>query len=165
MRLRRASDHRDAMALVELAVVLPILLLLLLGSIEVGFMLRAQSRLLMLARVAARAAAAGEAEARIWERLQNAAPDMDMDRLTLTLEVQTYTGGGTWDPTWRPLYDDGEHNHAPPNSVVRATLEYRYRLLVPGLFTFLVDDPEEGTRTLRARIAMPDLKCRETRSR
>ena len=147
--------RRSGMALVELAVVLPILLLLLLGSIEVGFMLRAQSRLLMLARVAARAAAAGEAEAKIWDRLQSAAPNMDMQRMTMTLEVRTYTGGGTWDSEWMPLYDDGEHNYAPPNSIVRVTLEYHYRLMVPGLFTFLVDNPEEGTRTLKARVAMP----------
>ncbi len=151
----RTGKKRQGLALVELAIVLPVLLLLLMGSIEVGMILRAQSRLLMLGRIAARAAAAGEAEALILDRIQNAAPNIDLDRLTLTLEVKTYTGGGTWDENWMPLYDDGEHNFAPPNSIVRVTLEYRYRLLVPGLFGFLVDDPKEGTRTLRVRVAMP----------
>lgn len=155
MAQRRWLANGKAVALVELAVVLPVLLLLLLGSIEVGLMLRTQSKLLMLGRIAARAAAAGEAEERIWERIMNAAPNFDPDRMTLTLEVRTYTGGGTWDEEWQPLYDDGEHNAAPPNSIVRVTLEYRYRLMVPGLFPFLVDDPQEGTRTLRVRMAMP----------
>lgn len=147
--------NRRGLATVELAIVAPVLLVLLFAIIEFGLLFGAVSELNTVARIAARAAAAGESEERILERLcavSGAIPPGDM---TLTLEYREYIADGVWDDTWYPVQSYGDNNMVPPGSLIRATVEYDYKLLVPGLFPFLVDDQEAGTKHLSASVTMP----------
>ncbi len=73
MRRPRARDDRGAAA-VELALVLPVLLLVVFGVVDFGRMLHAQLRLSQAAREGARAAALG-ADART--RVTRATPGLD----------------------------------------------------------------------------------------
>lgn len=53
------------------------------------------------------------------------------------------------------MQSEGDFNTIPLNSHVRATVVYDYHVLAPGLMSFILDDPEEGTKRLSARVAMP----------
>ena len=155
-RLRRGSCRAcQGIASVELAIVAPVLIFIMFAIMEFGVLFSVAVQLEAMARTAARAAAAGESWNRAWQRTEPLRCNLDCSRLSLVLEYKEYLGDGQWADDWQPLQSDGSFNTAPANSIIRATVIYHHKLLLPGLFTFLVDDPEEGTKALVARVAMP----------
>lgn len=70
-------------SLVEFALVLPLLLLLLLGTIEFGRILGTYLMMVNLSREGARAAAVGESDTVIEERIYSATPLLDPARLSV----------------------------------------------------------------------------------
>ena len=156
MRVWKRATERTArgVASAEAAIVLPILLLLLFGIAELGLMLRAGFELNSMTREAARALAAGEGESVVMLRISEAGTALDLAQMTVTLEFCAYQGSGTWSSTWQPVQSNGDFNTVPTHARVRARLTYNHRLLLPGMLPFLVDDPEQGTRTLRSSVMM-----------
>lgn len=156
MRVWKRATRGTALgvASAEAAIVLPILLLLLFGIAEVGLMLRAGFELNTMTREAARALAAGEGQSVVMLRISDAGRAIDMEQVTVTLEFRAYQGSGTWSSTWQAVQSAGDVNTVPTHARVRARLAYNHRLLLPGLLWFLVDDLEQGTKTLLSSITM-----------
>ncbi|MCD6351380.1 MAG: pilus assembly protein [Armatimonadetes bacterium] len=153
LRSARLTRKRGT-ATIEFALVLPVLCMLFLGVLELGMMVVTRCRLDEIARAAVRAAAAGESYDRIMQRVQVLANGLDMDRLQVTVEYRQYLGMGEWDDVWTPMQSQGESNTISLNSQIRVTAVYEYHALVPGLVSFMLDDPEQGTKTIASQAAM-----------
>lgn len=76
--LRRTREQRGA-AMVELALLLPLLLLLIFGIIQFGRAYNAKIELAGAVREGARSAALGDTEAEVKERIKSAAPAVRLD--------------------------------------------------------------------------------------
>ncbi len=145
--------HRGV-ASVEFAIVAPILILLMFGIVEMGLMFRSAIQLNNVARDAARAAAAGESTTLIAARVAETASGLDATQLTSAFTYRAYIGDGVWGTTWYEVTDLGNYNTVPFCAQVRATITYNHHIMIPGLFRFLVDNQETGTRTLTAAVTM-----------
>jgi Flp pilus assembly protein TadG len=142
--------------LVEFAVAGPVMCLLLFSISEFGLMFRTLVQLNGVAREAGRAASAGESETRIRERVQaSMTGNLDYSKLAIALTHRAYQGNGVWDSAWTTLTSTGNYNDAPPNAQIKVTFRYNYRLLVPGLFSQLVDNPAQGTKALTIAYTVP----------
>ncbi len=69
--LRHIKKNEEGQALVELALVLPFLLLILLGIVQFGFVLNGQIAVSSAAREGARLAAMGASDSVVQERVEN----------------------------------------------------------------------------------------------
>ena len=144
--------RRRGAALLEFALVLPVLVLVLLGIIDFGLLNRETLVVSNAAREGARAAALGETSSGVRDRIQNmAAPPLQPDSAgrfrngTVTLEQATPSGPtgqtlayGPWPP------DVGEapnrKNAVARGSYVRVTVLYNHRSIT-GLFNKAVSIP------------------------
>jgi Flp pilus assembly protein TadG len=79
--------------MVELAFLLPLLVLLLFGIIQFGRAYNAKIELAAGVREGARAAALGDAEADVEERVMSAAPALALEADDITVTACTTTGG------------------------------------------------------------------------
>lgn len=128
----RSLRRSRGMATVELAMVLPILMVILFGMIEFGYLISTTGQLYNLAREGARAAAVGLTPAQVEARLQESLGVLDPSSLTVT---QTYRPDESYPAdTWQVLVDDGVTNTAPYGALIRVEVSYQHKLLVPGLF-------------------------------
>lgn len=131
-RLRRSRyrmGRETGQALVELSIALPVLLLLLLGVMEFGFMFSSYLGLLHGAREGVRVAALGADDQAVRQRVEGAVVQLDPARLT----IQVQPG----------------HNQRKSGSTVTVTLNYRYEPLLPG-----IDGLLDGMVNLRASYRM-----------
>ena len=149
----RCAGRSKGIATVELAIVLPWLIILLFGILEMGLMFSSWLHLKTTAREGARAAAVGATPAEIYTRMAAVGGALDTSELSATLEYRQYVAGGSWG-AWTTLGSDGYNNTAPAASHVRVTLSYNHKLAIPGLFRRLADDPEQATKTLQAQVTM-----------
>jgi len=152
---RYGAGQRSGIVAAEFMVTAPLLCLFLFGIIDLGLAFSTQMRLISIAQESARAAAAGESEYRIQQRVAEIASRLDTEHLQLTIEYAMYLGQGQWASTWQTMQSVGDFNTIPLNSHVRVTVVYDYHVLAPGLLSFLLDDPVEGTKRLAARVSMP----------
>lgn len=83
--LGRIRTERRAQALVEMAVVLPMLLLLLLGLVDVARMANAYLTVQHAAREAVRAGATGASDAEVEQRARDAMVALEADRVTISI--------------------------------------------------------------------------------
>jgi len=101
----RRSDQRGA-ALVEAAFVIPLLLLLVLGVVEYGFMVNRGTLLNNAAREGAREAVFGSSESEIAQRVRDASPNLEQADLTVTVTCKAPDGtpcpGADYDAEWEP---------------------------------------------------------------
>lgn len=142
-------------ASVEFALVLPLLLSLLFGIIEFGFVFKDQLSLQQAAREGARVAAVGRGVSEIDARITGCATGLSLDRLTYTKSWRTYANG-VWS-AWTSLADrtDGSgDNDAPQGAQVRVTCTYTHNLLTGPLFARLIGRPGESTMGLRAEMVI-----------
>jgi Flp pilus assembly protein TadG len=133
---RRRHRREDGQALVELALVLPILLMLLLGIVQFGSVFRDYIALTDATRVAARQGSvsrsiqpASTREPTIVTKLQNAAVNLDPNKMTITVELRDPTGNlvtpNSADTSWQPSGD----------VTVRATYPFKVNLFGLVFFT------------------------------
>ena len=134
--------------------IVPILALILFGVVELGMMLRAGLELNSMAREATRSLSAGEATGVVNLRIADEGTNLERERLAIVMEFRPYLGSGTWASSWQPVSDSGGENAVPTHAQVRATLDYDHVLMMPGLFRFLTDDPETGSRRISASVVM-----------
>ncbi len=138
---------------VEMAIVAPILIILLFGTIEMGLLFKDALTLNSACREAARVAAVGARTADITARARAAATTLNASLITVTQEYRTYTGG-VWS-AWMTLGDSvvTPTNDAPSGAQIRITLTYPHPLVTGALFQSLAD-PGTSTVTVRASMVM-----------
>ena len=153
-KLPRTCDHRAGTATVELALVVPLLLLLLMGIIEFGLLFEDFMLLKNAAREGARTGATGNSTTAIADRVENAAAQLSTEDLTITQQYSVYDEG-SW--TWYALGDisgnEGMINDAPAGSLIRIGVSYPHPLVATGLLPSLEDEPGSGTINLTATAA------------
>lgn len=149
--LSKIRDNRAGTATVELALVMPLLLLLLMGIIEFGLLFQDFMLLKNAAREGARTGATGNSTTAIADRVENAAAQLATEQLTITQQYAVYDEG-SW--TWYALGDisggEGTINNAPAGSFIKVAVSYPHPLVATGLLPSLEDDPGSGTINLTA---------------
>jgi Flp pilus assembly protein TadG len=139
---------------VEFALVLPLLLALLFGIIECGFLFKDQLGVQACAREGARSAAVGKTLTEVNARITGAASYITTTSLTSTLSSRYYNSGA-W-TTWVTLGNnsDGTMNDAPQGGQVRVQCNYTHALLTGPLFANLIGRSGATTMTLHATMVM-----------
>ena len=137
----------------EMAIVAPILILLLFGTMEMGLLFRDSLVLNSACREAARVAALGGRTADVTARAQAAATTLVASNVTDTQQYRTYSAG-TWG-SWTNLANtgDGTANNAPSGAQIRITLTYPHELCTGSLFASLAN-PGTSTVTVRGNMVM-----------
>ncbi len=139
-----------AMATVELAMVLPIVLLLLFGIIEFGLLFKDGLILREAAAVGARAAAVGATPASIEEIIHSNLPTIDSSAVSITLRYRVWTGDGWGAWTALGTNEEGTENDAPKGAQIRVRLSYQHPLIAGSLFSWLATDQDNNTVQLKA---------------
>lgn len=107
--MRRIRTDRKGQATVEMAVVLPILLMLLLGLVDVARMANAYLTVQHAAREAVRTGSTGASNAQVTQRAQSSLGALDPNRVTISITPSgSRTSGGD----------------------ITVTITYRYQFLV-----------------------------------
>lgn len=135
---------RRGAALVECALVLPFLLFLTLGVVEIGRMTRSQLALAQATREGSQAAARGLTVVRIYGRIMNTASQGGLNRSAVTITDLSQSSNGN---NWSMIGDsmDGSGNNARSRNLVRVTVHYRHALLTTYVF-------RGGTRDLSCTL-------------
>lgn len=152
----RAHGRRGGTSFVELALVLPVLLAILMGVIDFGWLARNTLTVANAAREGARAAALGRTTADIKERigydgaptLQSSSPGVITNGSIIMEHSSPTPPAGS--PAGSPLVytswpadigtDPNKKNGVPPNNYVRITVNYTHRSIT-GLFNRTVSIP------------------------
>lgn len=150
---RRSSRQRGVVS-AELALVLPVLLLLLLGICEIGLLIADSLVLGNACREATRAASMGRTTAEIRSVATGSLPaSIALTTEDITLERRSLVSGVWGD--WTTLGDNtsvgSNYNNAGAGNQIRVTLTYQHRL-VTGLILQAAN--QNGTLTLRTSMVM-----------
>ncbi|HWR55949.1 MAG: TadE/TadG family type IV pilus assembly protein [Bacillota bacterium] len=92
-RIRSLVKNRRGQAMVEMALALPVLILLLLATMEFGRVLHGLLVVTQAAREGARSMAVNEGSATAISRIQAAAPSLDPAQMTITINPLTPARG------------------------------------------------------------------------
>ncbi len=144
----RPCVSRRGTATVELALVLPTLIVLVFGAIEVGLLVRATLAVNHVANEAARSAAIGTTPAQINASLPAISPGINAQLITATYTFRTWDSGTQSWGQWLTLGSSGSENSAPSGSQIMVELHYPYRMVFGRLFAVMLHASEEGTITL-----------------
>ncbi|MGD9495167.1 MAG: TadE/TadG family type IV pilus assembly protein [Armatimonadota bacterium] len=141
---------------VELAMVVPLLVFLLFAILEFGLLVQRRSELGQAAREGTRQAAVGATPTRIAAEVASVTGTLDPALLTQSYTFRVWNAAtSTWGP-WQTLgvNDTGTENNASSGNQVRVRLEYRHRLLLPGLMGQVMHADEDGYLTVVAATVM-----------
>lgn len=139
LSLRNSRRSRRGLATVEMAIVLPLLVLMLFGIMEMGLLFKDFLMLQQGVREAARTAALGAIPSEIVATVSSAAVSLDPSQLTVTVQYRTWNGTG-WDYTWDTaptLGEGGTSNNAPPGAQILVKAKYNHKLVTGSLFSFM----------------------------
>ena len=152
---RITTQNNFGTASVEFALILPLLLALLFGIIEFGFVFKDQLSIQQAAREGARIAAVGKPVAEINARITSSATSINQANLTYDKMYRTYNSG-TW-TNWTALGDKVDspgQNDAPQGAQVRIRCTYQHDLLTGPLFARLIGRPGATQMPLYAQMVM-----------
>jgi Flp pilus assembly protein TadG len=154
---RCPSDCRKGATMVEMAIVVPFLVLLVFGILEVGLLMKDYLGLNQAAREGARIASIGSPVSTIDDRIIASAPSIDVSRMTWSGEWRAYDNSGTWG-AWTVLADEGYgsdlRNNAKPGSQVKISVELEHQLVTGQVMDFLSDADKPGTVTLGSSMVL-----------
>ena len=140
---RRAANERGA-ALVEAAFVIPLLLLLVLGVVEYGFIVNRGTLLNNAAREGGREAVFGSSQSEIEQRVRDASPNLNQADLTVTVTCKAADGtlcpGANYDAEWEP----------GGSAIVR--VDYVYQFITPITGMVGLGDTLDLTADVEMRI-------------
>ena len=149
--LRRS---RGGSATVELALVIPLLIFLLFGILEFGFLVKDRAELAAAAREAARQAAIGALPARINAEVDANTSTINDAEVTRVFRFRDWDdASGTWG-TWQALGVFGSENNAQQGDQVQISLTYGHPLLVPGLMGPVLNADASGRVTMAVSTIM-----------
>jgi len=155
LTVRPSLRCRRGASFVEFALVLPLLLALLFGIIECGFLFKDQMAVQQAAREGARAAAVARPVAEIGARVVAGATTLTPNALTHDV-MSRYYNTGAW-TAWVTVGDktDGSgQNDAPAGGQVRVRGYYTHTLLTGPLFANLIGRPGASTMPMYAAGVM-----------
>jgi len=139
---------------VELALVVPLLIFLLFGILEFGFLVKDRAELAAAAREAARQAAIGAVPSRINAEVDANTSTINDSEVTRVFRFRNWdSGSGTWG-AWQTLLADGSENNAEQGDQVQISLTYGHPLLVPGLMGPVLNADEDGRVTMSVSTIM-----------
>ncbi|MDD5262749.1 MAG: pilus assembly protein [Methylacidiphilales bacterium] len=135
MRIFNKGARRKGQAVVEFALIVPLLLTMMLGIVEFGWLIQNEMTLANAAREAARAAALGNTTTYIQTRATTMASP-----LTISTDTMAYStdNGTTW-LTWPS--DSGSNNGVPSGALIKITLtatNHQLTNFIPGLNSLLM---------------------------
>jgi len=152
VRKPSSRNRTRGAALVEFALIVPLLLLLVLGIIEFGVLMMHQLTLVQVAREGSRHASLGRPVAEIEQRITNTAGALpNHEALQIDLSWSS-NDGQTYDQTLGDI-GAGEENDALPGSLIKVTLGWPHQLITGSFFSWLSDPPAD-TVPLRAEVVM-----------
>lgn len=149
--MRQLTGRQRGAALIEFALVMPLLIFLLLGIIEFGIMVMHQMTLEQAAREASRLAAVQDPTTEILERIENSTTNLpNQDEVEVSMSYSTDNG-----TTFAYALGDtpGGENNAPPGSLVRITVDCPHHLVSGSFFGWLTG-AVNNTVPLRADVVM-----------
>jgi Flp pilus assembly protein TadG len=151
---RTPAASRQGVATVEMALVLPVLIVLLFGIIEFGLVFKDRMVLSTASREATRIAALGRPVAEVISRGKEAASTLTVTSLTVTPEYRTYSAGAY--TAWQALANapSGTTNTAPTLAQVRVTMSYPHHLVTGSLFAGILGDGGTSIKTLTTSVVM-----------
>lgn len=151
-RSHSPRSERAGTATVELALVLPVFIMLLFGTLEIGLMARSSMALSQVGREAARAASVGAAPTRLHSLIGEVSTGLNSDRLTIALECRSLDEQtGAWG-NWTTLSGDGAQNSALSGDQVRIVLTYRHLLATGSLLADVLGASEDNVVTLSSTV-------------
>ncbi len=143
---------RRGVATVEMAILLPLMLLLIFGTLEVGLMAKQSHSLNHVAREMARVASIGAPNSQISAHMAAVAPGLDCDRIGSSIQYRAWEeGAGTWG-AWTTLTDDGVENSASSGDQIRVKLTYSYQLATGGMLADTLNASADNVVTVNATI-------------
>ncbi len=146
-----AATRRGAVS-VELAMILPTLVILLFGTLEVGLLVRSSLGINHVANEAARIAAVGAVPATIDAHMASSAPGMNSQEITRTYSRRSWDSAtATWSG-WSTLGSNGTGNDAVAGDQIRVSLQYPHQLILRGLLGPALGASEDNTVTLSATV-------------
>lgn len=150
----RATQRRAGTVTVELAMVLPLLLVLLFGIIEFGWLAQDRAELGQVAREGARIAAVGGTPDRITAAIYANTTTVVDAELVVTYRYRSWdSASGTWGG-WSTLGANGDQNTALRGDQIQIVLEYPHKLLVPGFMGPIMGADEDGRVKVSANSVM-----------
>lgn len=148
---------RRGSASVELAIIMPTLVIILFGIIEVASLGKDTVALNHLAREGVRCAAVGATPTLISAHINASATGIDLSKLTTLYEYRTFNTATLTYSAWVALGTADGRNNAVAGDQIRVTLWYGHPLVTGGLFLGMADDSDDGNMTIGATATM----CRE----
>ena len=150
MGWRGMKKHRGA-ALIEFALIVPLLIFLLLGIVEFGIVVMHQLTLEQAAREGSRLAAVRNPTTEVVERITNSASILpNGSELEIAMAYSTDNG-----LTYPYLLGNtaGGTNDAPPGSLVQVSVSWPHHLATGSFFGWLTG-AENNTLPLHAEVVM-----------
>lgn len=148
---KKIRGSRRGAVTVEAALVTPMLITMLFGIIEFGFIFKDLLMLHQAAREGVRVAAIGATTAEIDTRVQESTGDLILTEDDIVAEFRTYNGG--WSD-WGTLGDFEGENNAPQNAQIRVTISYEHALICGSFFGRFTGDPGATTLPLTSSMVM-----------
>lgn len=130
----KVSKRRSGATIVEFALVIPILLGILLGVVEFGWLVKTQLTLANATREGARAAAVGKSTSEIQTRIASAAAPLSLTSPDGSITMQYSVDNGTTFLAWPADYNG--RNGVFAGNQIKITVTYKHRSLT-GFFPFL----------------------------
>lgn len=128
MILRKVLKNKRGQAMVEMAIVLPILLVILMGIFEFGRIFNTYLIMTNASREGARSAALGDSDTDIIQRINNAIVDLDSTHLTTTITPSK--------------------SSRKRGTEVKVNLQYDIDLIVPVIDTIIPNPVHLETQTI-----------------
>ena len=146
---RRSCRYATGAVAVEFALVVPVVIILIFGTIEFGLIFKDLLIINQAAREGARAGALGAPTSVIVSKVMEPAGTLATDRISITMQYRNYMPGA-WGE-WHTLVDIGSPvtNCAIPGAQVRVRVEYGHALATGKMFTRWADDADGTLVTLR----------------
>lgn len=150
-RSKKLGGSRRGAVTVEAALVTPMLVTMLFGIIEFGFIFKDLLMLHQAAREGVRVAAIGATTTEINNRVQESVGDLSLTQDEIVAEFRTYNSG--WSD-WGTLGDFEGENDAPQNAQIRVTINYDHALVCGSFFGRFTGDPGATSLPLTSSMVM-----------
>jgi len=147
----RKVSRRHGATIVEFALILPVLIAMLLGIMEFGWLVKNNLTIANAAREGARAAALGRTRAEITARVENSVKPLSVTAPDGLVKMYFSINNGA-DNYPYVLNDSGTQNSAPVTSLIKITVSSKHRSLT-SFFPFLSNRNVEAYATMRREVS------------
>jgi Flp pilus assembly protein TadG len=143
----KRSSRRGGAAIIEFALVVPVLLTLLIGIMEFGWLVKNNLMVANAAREGARCASVGKPTTEIRTRVANSMAPLSVTSPTGTVIINWSDNNGD-DKYIYPVTDSGSSNSVKSGKLIKVIVRTKHKPLT-GFFPFLKDRTIETYATMR----------------